>query len=533
MYGTSEGCNRSAYLNALVSATFVYLSFTIIWFLIVTSLILSSLPKNMSTSDHPRAYRRTLHRIFIVPLTRYWLSAEERNGMTSGGILQEVADSLSAILGDDKICPSDILVGLILLGKAQKIERTSSHVFEVERDDFRGSKPEIGDGHTPLHQEVSNIQHFVKYACAVYGLPLFVFANLPFGILHLVFPCLGKNHTLLQSIQLSLSREWAFGCLCCFPAAWHGRGPRHHPDIVCHSMESGVLKAPYVLAIDHEKKAIVLAIRGTMSLNDLLADLLIQEQLIKWTDDQGVDQEASTHRGMYRIAVNTIAEIRHDLLRLLVSQDSLTFGYSLVVCGHSLGGGVSAIVAFLLKQDQEFSSIKSDIYALCYACPGVVISAEGIDYFKTFCTSVIIGDDFIARISPKSAKLMYQKIQILLSQCKQRKIDILAGALLKKCLGFTRSHSTRDIDVESQGALEMDDIQGINTYLPGNVVHFIKATSPTTASDTALLGNSEVNNYELRWVDAAIFDEIIVSWTMGSTHLPNKMADVLASHVLA
>ena len=71
-------------------------------------------------------------------------------------------------------------------------------------------------------------------------------------------------------------------------------------DIVYATFEESVIKTPYTISLDHEWKSVVVAIRGTMSMESLLADITIRPEEMKRAGEQyGFDGEGLyCHKGM-------------------------------------------------------------------------------------------------------------------------------------------------------------------------------------------------------------------------------------------
>lgn len=71
-------------------------------------------------------------------------------------------------------------------------------------------------------------------------------------------------------------------------------------DIVFATFKQSIVAVPYMIALDHEWKSIVIAIRGTLSMEALIADLLIKpEELTAVGKKCGFDGRGRyCHRGM-------------------------------------------------------------------------------------------------------------------------------------------------------------------------------------------------------------------------------------------
>lgn len=110
---------------------------------------------------------------------------------------------------------------------------------------------------------------------------------------------------------------------------------------------------PYFVAVDDKSHSIVVSVRGTLSFEDAIVDLLYDgirlEELEMFEESRtGVRPTFIGHRGM-------IGRARR-LYQILVTDSGMLDKalaknptYSLVVCGHSLGAGVASFLTLLLK----------------------------------------------------------------------------------------------------------------------------------------------------------------------------------------
>lgn len=134
---------------------------------------------------------------------------------------------------------------------------------------------------------------------------------------------------------------------------------------------SGLLLTHYI-CLDHESKAVVVTCRGTLGFEDVLTDLTCDYEHLYW---QGRFYEvhkgmlASARRLLYMHDSRLIATIRAALEEF---QD-----YGLILCGHSLGGGVAAILGLLMAQPCEPSSMPGYSAAYVTASTSPYVSAPG------------------------------------------------------------------------------------------------------------------------------------------------------------
>lgn len=99
-------------------------------------------------------------------------------------------------------------------------------------------------------------------------------------------------------------------------------------------------------------------------------------------------------------------------------------GYRIVVCGHSLGAGVAAIVAYLLRKEGY-----SKTHAYAYEPAGGLLNLAASTLFDDFCTSVVTGDDIVPRLSRHCMDLLKFDMKRLLHTCDLAKHQILNSVL--------------------------------------------------------------------------------------------------------
>jgi hypothetical protein len=134
-------------------------------------------------------------------------------------------------------------------------------------------------------------------------------------------------------------------------------------DIIMRNWEANVNKPSFYVVRDRERKALVLGIRGIASAADVLTTFNTNVTKLEQTCSSG----SKMHSGIVASAVyisemtvNTITdELKHNPT------------YSLAIVGHSMGGGVAAILGSMWKQRFE-NRVKS----ITYGCPRVFPMAD-------------------------------------------------------------------------------------------------------------------------------------------------------------
>jgi sn1-specific diacylglycerol lipase len=230
-------------------------------------------------------------------------------------------------------------------------------------------------------------------------------------------------------------------------------------------------------------KSICISIRGTVGLTDLITDLLsnpidISEQSVLGTQlvqDLGLDEEESTKdRGLYAHTgiVSSAKCILQDLeqkgildalsttrgivckeidprwssenhveyLSQLDEEDEVVLsceranaiiknllakgGWKIVVTGHSLGAAVASLVSFRVLETCP------DIECFVFNPPGGLFDSKLAKLSKKFCTSVIVGQDAISRLSLLTVKRLIDDMMLTLALCKRPKLSVLLDSII-------------------------------------------------------------------------------------------------------
>lgn len=123
------------------------------------------------------------------------------------------------------------------------------------------------------------------------------------------------------------------------------------------SFRNKLYQTPFVVLADHSTKSIVITIRGSASILDFVTDLSLNEDYFSMDidndpilcEDHELDSEGAVrvHRGMLKSAHHVYNTLKKN--NVLEDLHSLHPSYQLIVCGHSLGAGVAALLTLLLK----------------------------------------------------------------------------------------------------------------------------------------------------------------------------------------
>ncbi|SAM06478.1 hypothetical protein [Absidia glauca] len=194
---------------------------------------------------------------------------------------------------------------------------------------------EIDPRNFPRHHIISNIGHFMRYASAAYGesfMRIFGIGDMP-SVLptshhpnHHAF----AHHTRVSVQDILLSSYTDPSNILAM----------HHPSM--HALV-------HYVTVDHHTKSIVLTCRGTLGLSDVLTDLSFT--YTDFTLPTDATQHFQAHDGMLD-AAQLLAKQKgkvYQCIRLGLEQYP---DYGLVLCGHSLGGGVVSLLGVLWSQER-------------------------------------------------------------------------------------------------------------------------------------------------------------------------------------
>eukprot|EP00903_Cladosiphon_okamuranus_P006237 g6122.t1 len=248
-------------------------------------------------------------------------------------------------------------------------------------------------------------------------------------------------------------------------------------------------ETPYCVAVDHTWQSIIITIRGTHSFEDFLVDAMAEPRSLEsvgkewgfdgtgmhahegilrraeWIrrdletsgvlrlllgpasagdgwglavggdgvadseDDGGGRRERgrlwkkkSSHRSKSGVSLSSLAP-----LASAVAGSGFCSGYTVRTIGHSLGGGVAALLALLLKP--AYPSVR----ALAISPPGGLVS-EGAcrEATEAMVTSVVLNDDVVPRMSAQSIEILADQVLEVLGRSRVSKLFVMRSLLLKE-----------------------------------------------------------------------------------------------------
>ncbi|EKM59528.1 uncharacterized protein PHACADRAFT_191896 [Phanerochaete carnosa HHB-10118-sp] len=362
---------------------------------------------------------------------------------------------------------------------------------------------------------------------------------------------------------------------------------RPPPEITPMLDSNTSLMPRFWVLTDHSRQEIVLVLRGTMSLNELAVDLTCDpaeftiyspvRKMKESMDEQEVldnfDEELETIPGSFPIDLSTppnppsrktatryqssddddIFEVHggilkmaramggkgkpvHTAVRYALKQNE---NYDLVICGHSLGAGVAALLALMwcdprtcLTHRASGLPVNRRVSAYCYAPPCLVsASLSKLAASSGLITSFVYSHDVVSRLSLGSVRDLRRAAAWLShaeSEGRGEGYGGVAGRALRAKTGFGK-----DDDPEWFLAIRKTleaNMRMANLFPPGRVLWAIRdgdlESSHRLAGVSKERGSEKVRLFEVQDVEQ-VFNQIVFAKDMLSSHMPHQYDRVL------
>jgi len=291
-------------------------------------------------------------------------------------------------------------------------------------------------------------------------------------------------------------------------------------------------ETPYMVFVEHQKKEVIVAVRGTESLWDALADIQLKLKDLQDSIPTKIPGDRFyTYKGFYMCAkaIKQLLDQKQTLETLFKKYPD----YSLVVIGHSLGAGACAILALWLYD--KYPTLK----CYPYSPPGCVFSENAAKFCESFMTSVILGEDVIPRLSlPNLAKMKQETVRraVLI---QQNKTLILCNGVFRCFFGcgpfLDDKVHMKDEDVEKEKGNMPTDVRRFwdnyishskgqapadPIFIPGKIIFVYDANKQPGQSETSSFNKLA---YTAQWAQKEDFNEILVSMSMVGNHFPDAV----------
>ncbi|KAM6321776.1 diacylglycerol lipase-alpha [Podargus strigoides] len=441
----------------------------------------------------------------------------------------EIAYLFAEFFRDLDIVPSDIIAGLVLLRQRQRAKRSA--VLDEANNDILAFLSGMPVTRNTKYLDLKNAQEMQRYkevcyymlfALAAYGWPIYLMRKPTCGLCRLARSCscccLCPSRPRYAP-SVTIEEDNCCGCNAIAIRRHFLDENMTSVDIVYTSCHDAVYETPFYVAVDHDKKKVVISIRGTLSPKDALTDLTGDAERLPVEGHHGT---WLGHKGMVLSAEYIKKKLEQEMVLSQAFGRDLGRGtkhYGLIVVGHSLGAGTAAILSFLLRP--QYPSLK----CFAYSPPGGLLSEDAMEYSKEFVTAVVLGKDLVPRqvekIGLSQLEGFRRQLLDVLQRSNKPKWRIIVGAT--KCIPKSElPEETEENSVTSNrlwthpSDLTIALSASTPLYPPGRIIHVVH----NHPAEQCCCCEQEDPTYFAIWGDNKAFNEVIISPAMLHEHLP-------------
>lgn len=225
-------------------------------------------------------------------------------------------------------------------------------------------------------------------------------------------------------------------------------------DIIMFVNPGGSTKyVRHFIAVDEDKKEVILAIRGTYSLSELLVDASGETK-----DFCG----GKAHSGIADVTDN-LWELCGDVVNSVLD---LYPGYKLVICGHSLGGGTACLLTIKCYAERLVGDV--DVRCMSYASPSVFTPLIAAETAVSKTINFIHDNDCVSFLSAANARELINTVEIV----DKKKGNIFQQ--MQVILGAEPSKEMVDA-VKNAGMQKEKDVKGAaRSFVPAKTIVWMR-----------------------------------------------------------
>jgi len=350
-------------------------------------------------------------------------------------------------------------------------------------------------------------------------------------------------------------------------------------DLIYAQFHNRFSVVPYCIVVDHASQSVVLAVRGSLSLEDLVTDVMIDAEAIHdLAQEFGFAKDTETedpycHAGVLACAQNVYNDLRsHQWLERLLIPSSVPRSecypdYQLRLVGHSLGAGICTLLGYMLRP--RFPTLR----VVGFSPPGCTMTWELATRCESWTTSFILDSDLVPRLSVLAMEELRDEVLQLIGRLKVPKSKVVQTfcktTSRKGCglFGFGQVRTEEDevsfedleqlnqligellddtphsdtlyqrqlqefLQVQEQRKQSRGNHRRLKLYPPGRMIHLLKTGEDggcchLTKKCLSCCTSNSGFRYTPVYIANDDLDEIVVSPTMGTDHFVDRMHDEL------
>ncbi|KAF8793724.1 Sn1-specific diacylglycerol lipase alpha like protein [Argiope bruennichi] len=450
---------QEVFIKATSILTLIYIFIIIVGVLVCYDTLGASKYWNIKANSNSLNFFKKAQYIWRLRLKLFCCCADISEG--NDFIYVEISTFLSSFLNGIDLVPTDILSGIITLSQKHVLERRKHMMKHLPE-----SVKMLESTSVPDWMTAENAIHFLRIAKSTYGWMAFFDVFHPWNLCVLA-PQIGC------CLQCGSQSDETKVDNCCYLnfAAVQKISSFSESDIVFASFKNGIHEPAFYVAVNHARKYVVIAIRGTRSFSDLLTDIDAETLYFPLEGKH----KFKCHRGALRSAL--YLQNKLDELNILERAFSENPTYSLALTGHSLGGSIASILALLLRP--KYPDLQ------CYAYgPMANLSSLGVVETLESVLTVVIGEDMAPRLSASSCNELRKQLIDSLRETDTPKYKILAGACWYHIQKYFKMQYQKHESCGHENQLFTNEAENIShpdadvfldeskLYAPGRILYF-------------------------------------------------------------
>ncbi|OXU20644.1 hypothetical protein TSAR_014395 [Trichomalopsis sarcophagae] len=464
----------------------------------------------------------------------WWMRRDESASET----FQHVAGLLSALFRGTDLVPSDVMAGCVLLRVRQKRETLELRRLNIlERPKYTTDGVSIFAG-APDWMSLEWAHHYLQLAISSYGWLFVIYRHACTGCFRLV-----REMTCCACMRRKRNVVLDDNCCLCSLSGVKTLSKLSEDDILFASFRNHLCEIPFVVLADHKTSSIVIVIRGSLSLRDLITDIAAASDSF---EPEGLPPGSMAHRGMIIGAKVLLKQL--DQYKVLEKAFKMYPHYDLTLTGHSLGAGLAVLLGTLIRP--RYPHLR--VYA--FATPAGLLSRDAARVTEEFVLSIGLGDDLVMRLSVDSMENFRTSLLITLQACRLPKYRVVLNGFGYILFGVP----DRDLNRTWRNGNTINSIPGqlpllsetpsmrptetilerdvtrrryskVRLYTAGRILHI--ARCKPASKEKKRFDNRKKNKdkkFEMRWAHPEDFMELSVMPRMLLDHLPENLEEALA-----